>query len=59
MHGWQKIVFNEAALLLFPETFQIVFVYEKLLLESFFAVISSQNFKIYTEVAPLKNLFAF
>ena len=57
----------EAAPLFFPETLQIDFVCQKLLLESFFAVISSQNLKIYMkiashawlEIAPWENLFAF
>ena len=52
VHSWRKIVFmKQHFYFFFPEILQIVFACYKLLSESFFAVISSQNLKIYMKIA--------
>ena len=51
MHGWQKIVFMKQHCNFFSRNTSDCFCLLKLLLESLFAVISSQNLKIYSKIA--------
>ena len=67
MHGWRMIVFMKQHLHFFSQSTPDCLYLLKILLESFFAVISSQNLKIQMKIAshawlviaPSENYFAF